>query len=569
MKSLFNAIKNNKKGVILGPILKLIEAVFDLFVPIIVAIIIDKGINLGDDLIIKQYGTILIILAFIGVFVAIIAQYFAATVSVKAGSYIRKNLFRKIEYLPLKCFENQGKAKLINNLTNDTYQIQNGLNLFLRLALRSPLIVFGSCIAAFYINKEIGCIFLEIVIIISVMIFVFSQISVNKFKKVQNEKDNLLDITKEQLFGAKEIRAFRLEKEEIETFKAKNNLLATYQNKAYNSSSILNILNYIVINMGIIAILYFGAINVNVGFITQGELVALLNYAFQILTEIVKLANLLMIVPKSIVSCNRVDEVMNLKNDFKKSIQSVPDEVKVSLEFKNVSFSYSNGENKNVLDDISFSVKEGETLGIIGGISSGKTTLVNLIDRLYEINSGEILLNEIDIRDYNINFYRKNISIVTQNKAIFSDTIRNNILFGNNNISNENLNNAIELSELSDFVNGQELKTATFINEQGSNLSGGQAKRLMIARAVARNPKILILDDAMSALDNLTELKVLYNLKTYSADKILIMVSQKINTIKNMDKILVLDYGKIVGYDNHSNLLKNCPLYKEIYKSQN
>lgn len=564
MKNLIKYLKIYKKESILGPIFKLLEAVFDLIVPIIVSLIIDNGILKSDNYYVIKMSIVLILLALFGVIVAIIAQYFASKASVGLGTQLREKLFAKIQTFSFKELDKIGESTIINRITNDTLQVQNGVNLLLRLALRSPLIVLGSMVMAFFINIQAGIIFVIIIPIITLIIYAITRICIPKYTKIQDYKDELLNNTNEILTGARVIRSLGIEEKQHENFEKINNCFTKLQEKASKVSSIMNSLNYVIINFGIIAIIAVGGVQVNIGNISQGQVVALYNYMSQILIELVKLTNLLLIIPKTIASIKRINEIFNIENFMKYGEAKISDQ-KINLEFKNVSLSFF---KENVLSDISFKVQTGQTLGIIGGTGAGKTSIVNLIPRFYDATSGEIKINGKNIKEYDLNNLRKNIGIVMQNKTIFKGTIEDNIKFGNRNLEKVEIMNALDIAQATEIIKSKSNGINEEVEENGKNFSGGQKQRLTIARAIARNPKILILDDSFSALDLLTEKKIREELEKIKKDRILIIISQRISTIQKLDNILVIDAGKIIGQGKHEELLNKCKIYKEINDSQ-
>ncbi len=567
MKKLFEYLKDYKKETILGPFFKLLEAIFDLIVPVIVSLIIDNGILKNNNSYVVKMCLLLIMLAILGIIVSIIAQYFAAKASVGLGSKLRKKLFEHIQKFSFKDLDSIGESTIINRITNDTFQVQNGVNLLLRLALRSPFIVFGSLISAFFIDFRAGLIFIAIIPIICLVIFVITKICVPKHKEIQERKDNLLNITKENLSGARVIRAFGIENDEYKEFEKENYIYTKLQKSTSKITSLMSSLNYIIINLGIIAIIALGGKEVNSGIISQGQVIALYNYMSQILIELIKLTNLLLIIPKTFASIKRIEDIFNIKNLVEDG-EELLDNQNISLEFENVSLNYLGENSENTLSNISFKVKNGETLGIIGSTGSGKSSIVNLIPRFYDPSSGIIKINGKDLKECNLENLRRNIGMVMQNKVLFRGTIEENIKFGNHSIEETDIDKALRISQSKEFVINRENGIKEYVEENGKNFSGGQKQRLTIARAVARNSKILIFDDSMSALDLVTDKKLREELNQIKQDKLLILVSQRISTIKDLDKILVIDDGKIVGQGKHEELINNCAVYKEIFESQ-
>lgn len=566
MRKLLSYLKQYKKEAILGPIFKLTEAIFDLAVPIIFASLIDNGILKSDNNYIIKMTIVLVILALFGIIVALIAQYFAAKASVGLGTKIRENLFKHIQTYSFKELDQVGESTIINRIMNDTLQVQNGVNLFLKLILRSPAIVFGSLIMAFLIDVKTGIIFAVVIPIIALIVFGITKICVPKYTKIQKSKDEILNITQETLIGARVIRAFGIEDKQNEQFENENNEYTKLAQNTSKISSMMNSLNYIMINFGIVAIIAVGGKQVDTGILTQGQVVALYNYMAQILIELIKLTNLLLIIPKTIASAGRINEMFEVENSVKSGSQKLESD-KIDLKFQDVCLNYTK-EGNEALSNINFEIQTGQTLGIVGGTGSGKTSIINLIPRFYDVTSGKIKINGKDIKEYNVEDLRKNIGIVMQNKVLFSGTIKDNIEFGNRELDERELAKALNIAQANEIIKNKENGLEEKVEENGRNFSGGQKQRLTIARAIAREPKILILDDSMSALDLLTDKKLRDELEKIKKDKILIIVSQRISTIKDLDKIIVVDNGKIVGQGRHEELLKTSEVYKEINDSQ-
>ena len=566
MRKLLSYLKQYKKEAILGPIFKLTEAIFDLAVPIIFASLIDNGILKSDNNYIIKMTIVLVVLALFGIIVALIAQYFAAKASVGLGTKIRENLFKHIQLYSFKELDQVGESTIINRIMNDTLQVQNGVNLFLKLILRSPAIVFGSLIMAFLIDVKTGIIFAIVIPIIALIVFGITKICVPKYTKIQKSKDELLNITQETLTGARVIRAFGIEDKQNEQFEKENNEYTKLAQNASKISSMMNSLNYVMINFGIVAIIAVGGKQVDTGILTQGQVVALYNYMAQILIELIKLTNLLLIIPKTIASAGRINEMFEVENSVKSGSQKLESD-KIDLKFEDVCLNYTK-EGNEALSNINFEIQAGQTLGIVGGTGSGKTSIINLIPRFYDVTSGKIKINGKDIKEFDVEDLRKNIGIVMQNKVLFSGTIKDNIEFGNRELDERELAKALNIAQASEIIKNKENGLEEKVEENGRNFSGGQKQRLTIARAIAREPKILILDDSMSALDLLTDKKLRDELEKIKKDKILIIVSQRISTIKDLDKIIVVDNGKIVGQGKHEELLKTSEVYKEINDSQ-
>lgn len=566
MRKLLSYLKQYKKEAILGPIFKLTEAIFDLAVPIIFASLIDNGILKSDNNYIIKMTIVLVVLALFGIIVALIAQYFAAKASVGLGTKIRENLFKHIQTYSFKELDQVGESTIINRIMNDTLQVQNGVNLFLKLILRSPAIVFGSLIMAFLIDVKTGIIFAIVIPIIALIVFGITKICVPKYTKIQKSKDELLNITQETLTGARVIRAFGIEDKQNEQFEKENNEYTKLAQNASKISSMMNSLNYVMINFGIVAIIAVGGKQVDTGILTQGQVVALYNYMAQILIELIKLTNLLLIIPKTIASAGRINEMFEVENSVKSGSQKLESD-KIDLKFEDVCLNYTK-EGNEALSNINFEIQTGQTLGIVGGTGSGKTSIINLIPMFYDATSGKIKINGKDIKEFDVEDLRKNIGIVMQNKVLFSGTIKDNIEFGNRELDERELAKALNIAQANEIIKNKENGLEEKVEENGRNFSGGQKQRLTIARAIAREPRILILDDSMSALDLLTDKKLRDELEKIKKDKILIIVSQRISTIKDLDKIIVVDNGKIVGQGKHEELLKTSEVYKEINDSQ-
>lgn len=566
MRKLLSYLKQYKKEAILGPIFKLTEAIFDLAVPIIFASLIDNGILKSDNNYIIKMTIVLVVLALFGIIVALVAQYFAAKASVGLGTKIRENLFKHIQTYSFKELDKVGESTIINRIMNDTLQVQNGVNLFLKLILRSPAIVFGSLIMAFLIDVKTGIIFAVVIPIIALIVFGITKICVPKYTKIQKSKDEILNITQETLIGARVIRAFGIEDKQNEQFEKENNEYTKLAQNASKISSMMNSLNYVMINFGIVAIIAVGGKQVDTGILTQGQVVALYNYMAQILIELIKLTNLLLIIPKTIASAGRINEMFEVENSVESGSQKLESD-KIDLKFQDVCLNYTK-EGNEALSNINFEIQTGQTLGIVGGTGSGKTSIINLIPRFYDATSGKIKINGKDIKEFDVEDLRKNIGIVMQNKVLFSGTIKDNIEFGNRELDERELAKALNIAQASEIIKNKENGLEEKVEENGRNFSGGQKQRLTIARAIAREPKILILDDSMSALDLLTDKKLRDELEKIKKDKILIIVSQRISTIKDLDKIIVVDNGKIVGQGRHEELLKTSEVYKEINDSQ-
>lgn len=558
-------IKDYRKESILAPLFKLLESLFDLFVPLVIAGIINKGINNNDFHYVVKMFMLLILLAIIGLACSIVAQYFAAKASVGFTTKLRQMLFEHIQSFSYQSLDEIGQDTLITRLTSDTNQIQNGLNLALRLLLRSPFIVFGAMVMAFTINVKCALIFAVVIPLLCLVVFLIMIKSIPLFKEVQVALDGLLSKTRENLSGIRVIRAFRIEDKEFNEFKEKNDLLTRRNQKVGFLSALTNPLTYILINMATVILIYTGTIEVRMYGLAQGDVVALYNYMAQIVVELVKMANLIITIDKSLACFSRVEKVLDIEPDMR-YVDSASNKVNNHvLTFNNVSFTYPNSKEA-CLENISFSINKGETLGIIGPTGCGKTSLVNLIYRAYDPSVGTVYLDGVDIKSYSKDELVNKVSVVPQKAALFKESIKDNLRMADPNVSEDKIWEALDIAQAKEIVLNKEGQLDHMIEQGGKNLSGGQRQRLSIARALCKDFDILILDDSFSALDYQTEAKLRTALKTLN--KTIVNVSQRASSIKNADKILVLDDGKLVGFGNHNELMKSCELYKEIYYSQ-
>lgn len=599
MWKLLKYMKAYKKEAVCAPLFKLLEALFELFVPLVMAKIIDIGIAQGDRPYIVRMCLLMAALGLIGLVCSITAQYFSAKAAVGFAARLRHELFAHIQSLSFSEMDVHGTSTLITRMTSDINQVQSGTNLFLRLFMRSPFIVFGAMIMAFTIDVKAALIFVVVIPILCVIVFGIMLASIPLYKKVQERLDNVTGMTRENLQGVRVIRAFRQEKKEIETFDAGNEALVKIQMFSGRISALMNPLTYIVINGGLVVLLYTGAVRVDGGIITQGAVVALVNYMSQILVELVKLANLIINVTKAIACGNRIQNVMELKPgivsgtagsveagveraakpegaDGKMDIQkqTVSTEKSVSehaqmpkVEFSHVSFRYKNA-GADSLTDISFRVEKGQTIGIIGGTGSGKSSLVSLIPRFYDVREGCVKVDGTDVRDYDLQQLRGKVGIVLQKAVLFAGTIRENLLWGNENATEEELKEAIHAAQADEVVFDGKGGLDAVVEQEGRNFSGGQKQRLTIARALVRHPEILILDDSASALDFATDAKLRKAIRELSGEMTVFIVSQRASTIQYADQILVLDDGEIAGCGTHEELLEHCSVYQETYYSQ-
>ena len=573
MKRLLVYLKDYKKETILGPLFKLLEASFELFVPLVVAEIIDAGIGGGDRSYIIKMSVVLVLLAFVGLVSAVTAQYFAAKAAVGFSTKLRYSLFRHIESLSFSEMDTIGTSTLITRMTSDINQVQSGVNMVLRLFLRSPFIVFGAMIMAFTVDVRAALVFVVTIPVLSVIVFGIMLITMPLFKKVQAGLDQVLRSTRQNLAGARVIRAFNKEAEEIASFREDNEQLTNLQILVGKISALTNPLTYIVVNAGIIAVIWIGGKQVYGGILTQGQVVALVNYMSQILVELVKLANLIVNITKSLACANRIAEVLDTKSSLDNPKPSLETEKKVesdvSVQFSHVGMTYANA-SEEALTDIDFVAKKGQTIGIIGGTGSGKSSLVNLIPRFYDVSSGEVLVDGKNVKDYALTELRDKVGVVMQKAVLFSGTIEQNLRWGKEDATEEELWEALEIAQATDVVKGKPQGLSYKIEEGGKNLSGGQKQRLTIARAVVKKPEILILDDSASALDFATDAKLRLALRTLQekGKQTIFIVSQRTSSIQFADRIIVLDDGKAVGIGTHEELLVSCDTYREIYESQ-
>lgn len=569
MKKLLIYLKNYKKECVLAPLFKLLEASFELIVPLVMAAIIDRGIAVSDRPYIFKMGGVLVLLAAVGLTCSITAQYFAAKAAVGFATKLRYSLFSHIETLSFSEMDTVGSSTLITRITSDINQVQSGVNMVLRLFLRSPFIVFGAMIMAFTVNVKAALVFVVTIPLLSVVVFSVMLASIPLFKKVQSGLDQVLGHTKENLEGARVIRAFNKEEDEAREFNASNEFLTNMQLVVGRISTLLNPLTYIIINCAIIAVIWVGGKQVYGGIITQGEVVALVNYMSQILVELVKLANLIILINKAIACGNRIEEVLETKS----SIVNAPSEVNAASDsenavvFSHVSMAYAS-TSEEALTDIDFTAKKGQTIGIIGGTGSGKSSVVNLIPRFYDVSKGSVLVDGRDVRDYDLTELRDKIGVVMQKAVLFQGTIAENLRWGKPDATDEELWHAIEVAQATDVVEGKEGKLDYMIEQGGHNLSGGQKQRLTIARAVVKDPDILILDDSASALDFATDARLRAALRNLQGNKTIFIVSQRTSSIQFADQIIVMDDGQVAGIGTHEQLLEQCEIYREIYESQ-
>lgn len=568
MKRVLIYLKNYKKQLILGPFFKLLEAIFELIVPVVMAKIIDNGIGNNDTGYILKMGGVMVILGICGLLFALVCQYFASQCAYGFGTDLRKSLYEHINTLSYSSIDKLGTSTLINRITNDTNSVQTGVNMFIRLAFRAPFLVAGAIVASMLIDLKLSIAFLIITPIISLIIYAVMSRTIPLYKKTQQKLDKTATLTRENLEGTRVIRAFSHQEDEIKNFNKACNDLSDNAILAGKISSVLNPVTFMVMNLGIVAIIYFGGIRVDGGSITQGELTAFINYMTQILLALVVLANLIVTFTKAIASANRISDVFECKNEIiSGSLDSVDKNAENSIEFENVSFRY-NGAGDNSLENITFKIRKGGMLGIIGGTGSGKSTLSALIPRFYDADSGNIKIFGRDIKQYDSDFLRKIVGNVPQKAVLFTGTVRENMQLADENATDEEIIKALKIAQAWEFVEKLPRKLDTVISQGGKNLSGGQKQRISIARAFIGNPEIVILDDSTSALDYATDLAFRKAIKENLKDTTVIMISQRATSLKDADNIIVMDDGKAVGTGTHENLLENCEVYKEIYNSQ-
>lgn len=604
MKELLKYIKDYKKECVLGPLFKLLEACFDLTVPIVMAKIIDEGIAKSDSHFILVYGGVLILLAAVGLLSSITAQYFAAKAAVGFATNLRHGLFKHIESLSFTEMDTVGISTLITRMTSDINQMQSGVNMALRLFLRSPFIVFGAAVMAFTVDIKAAIVFAVVIPILAIVVLGIMAVSMPLYRKVQAGLDGILGRTRQNLTGVRVIRAFDKEEAEKEDFNNENQILTNLQLLVGKISALTNPVTYIFLNVALVVLLYVGAIRVDGGLLTQGKVIALVNYMSQILVELIKLANTIVLSTKAVACGNRIQSVFEMKtsimDDFvsddeefgsmkksdnaesskltdeenvlgseKELINKSADSISKGAEvvFENVDLTYKGAGDKS-LENISFTAPAGSTIGIIGGTGSGKSSLVNLIPRFYDATAGKVLIDGKNVKDYKVSEVRSIVGIVMQKAVLFKGSIRENMKWGNDKATDDEINFALENAQAAEIVAGKEGGLDYMIEQSGRNLSGGQKQRFTIARALVRRPKVLILDDSASALDFATDAKLRKSLKQLGYEPTTFIVSQRTSSIKHADMILVLDDGKVVGKGTHDELLENCEVYHEIYMSQ-
>lgn len=565
MKNLLKYLHNYIKESILAPLFKMLEASFELFVPLVVAAIIDQGIKNADKSFILSRAMVLVALAVVGFISALTAQYFAAKAAVGFGKELRSDLYRHINTLSYSEIDKIGTSTLITRLTADVNQMQTAVNLFLRLFLRSPFIVIGAVVMAFTVDAKTALIFAVSIPLLAVVVFGIMFGSVPIYKKVQNRLDSVMRITRENLSGVRVIRAFNHEEKEIEDFNKCSEELKDMQLYGGKISAYLNPITYIIVNLSIVLIIYVGGFRVDTGRLSQGEVISLINYMSQVLVELIKLSNLIINLTKSIACGNRINDVFEIKSSVNDG-EGAERSGNAAVEFENVSAVYSGSKEKS-LEDLTLSVPKGATVGIIGATGSGKTTLVNLIPRFYDVGEGTLRVNGIDVKNYATEELRKLVGVVPQKAALVSGSVRENMQWGNPEATDEDIKSALKTAQALDFVEEKD-GLDTEILQGGKNLSGGQLQRLTIARALVRKPQILILDDSSSALDFATDAALRRAIKTDTENMTVFIVSQRFSTIKNADIIVVLDDGKVCGIGKHDELFENCEEYRDICLSQ-
>lgn len=573
MFKITNYLKEYKKESIVAPLFKMLEASFELLVPLVMAAIVDTGIKNQDTGYILKMGGVLVALALIGLICSVTAQYFAAKASVGFGKSVRHDLFAHINSLSYAEIDKAGTSTLITRMTNDINQLQSGVNMFLRLFLRSPFIVVGAMVMAFTVDVKAAWVFVVAIPLLSVVVFGIMLYSIPLYQKVQKALDDVLLMTRENLVGARVVRAFGRQADEEQDYREGSETLLHMQTFVGKISAVMNPVTYIIVNAAIIAIIWIGGIQVNVGNLTQGEVIALVNYMSQILVELVKLANLIILLTKAFACSKRVGEIFAMKpsvvesNQAKESMKTNNQKSDCKVLFQNVTFTYE-GTKEPALCNLSFAVKKGETVGIIGGTGCGKSTLVNLIPRFYDVTEGEVLIDGVNVKDYTFEELRNSIGVVPQKAVLFNGTIADNMRWGKVDATKEDMEKAIAIAQGLDVIASKKDGLDEMILQGGKNLSGGQRQRLTIARALVKEPEILILDDSASALDFATDAKLRTAIREETKDMTVFIVSQRASSIKHADQIIVLEDGEMAGIGTHEELLQSCEVYQEIVKSQ-
>lgn len=569
MKSLFAYMKDYKKECVLGPLFKLLEASFELMVPLVMAAVIDVGIANGDRGYIGRMCLVMAALGVIGLVCSITAQFFAAKASVGVAAKLRHALFAHIQELSFTEMDTAGTSTLITRMTSDINQVQNGLNLALRLLLRSPFVVFGAMVMAFTIDVPAALVFVVAIPLLAVVVFGVMLWTMPRYKKVQAGLDRVLGNTRENLTGVRVIRAFGREETETGRFETENNALTKLQEHVGRVSALMNPVTYVIINLATVVLIWVGAVRVDTAIITQGAVVALINYMSQILVELIKLANLIINITKALACASRVQGVLDTESSMEapQALSNVVEQNQERVTFRNVALTYQ-GAGAASLSGLSFSVKPGETVGVIGGTGSGKSSLVNLIPRFYDATQGDVLVDGHNVRDYPLASLREKVGVVPQRAVLFTGTIRDNLKWGKPDATDEELWQALETAQARDFVEEKTGGLDEPVSQGGKNFSGGQRQRLTIARALVRKPEILILDDSASALDFATDARLRKAIRQMEGGPTVFIVSQRASSIRYADKIIVLDDGEAVGIGTHEELLKHCEVYREIFESQ-
>lgn len=562
-------LKNYKKETILAPLFKLLEASFELMIPLVVAAIVDKGIGQGDLSYVYKMGGMMILLGIVGLIAAVIAQYFSAKAAVGVATKLRQSLFGHIQSLSYTEIDTVGTSTLITRLTSDVNQVQSGVNMTLRLLLRSPFIVFGAMIMAFTVDVKAALVFVGVIPLLCIVVFGIMLLTMPMYQQVQKHLDKVLALTRENLRGIRVIRAFHKEKEEIEKFKKENESLTGMQLMVGKISALMNPVTYVIVNLGLVVLIYLGAMQVDAGHLSQGQVIALINYISQILIELIKMANLIVLITKALSSAKRINSVFDVKSSMvEEGTEDIAEDQETPiLEFENVSFCYANAGEES-LSEIDFAVYKGETVGIIGGTGSGKSTLVNLIPRFYDATKGMVRFHGKPIEQYSLETLRERIGVVPQKAVLFKGTIKSNLCWGKKDASEEEMKEALLAAQALGFVEKRDQALDAPVAQGGKNFSGGQRQRLTIARALVRKPEILILDDSTSALDYVTDARLRRELKARKDTMTTFIVSQRTSSIQFADKIVVLEDGKMVGLGTHKYLLDHCEVYQEIYASQ-
>ncbi len=567
MKKLLIYLKEYRKETVLGPLFKLLEASFELFVPLVIASMIDRGIAGGDKSYIIRMCLILVLLCFVGFGCAVTAQFFAARAAAGFAKKVKRALFDNIQKLSYTDIDNVGTSTMITRMTSDINQVQQGVNLTIRLLLRSPFVVFGAMFMAFTISVRLSLIFLVTIALLFLVVFLIMNWSIPGYGRIQKSLDSLLNLTRENHTGVRVIRAFSLQEKEKERFDKNNDELLKLQNFVGAVTALMNPVTFLILNFAVAFLIYKGAFSVSAGNLTQGQIVALYNYMSQILVELIKFANLILTVTKAIASGDRIQEMLEMKSSMDDGTSTDFEKTDEHIVFKNVSMRYS-GDSEDSLEGLDISIKRGEKIGVIGGTGSGKTTLINLIPRFYDVREGELLIDGKDVRKYRLDALRERIGIVPQKAVLFHGTIRDNMRWGRSDATDYEINRALSIAQAKEIVDGKEGGLNYVVAQGGKNFSGGQKQRLTIARALVRHPEILILDDSASALDYLTDKKLREAISSMEDAPTTFIVSQRASAVLDCDRIIVLDDGKVMGIGTSDELLISCETYREIYDSQ-